>query len=456
MSWINLLSVTARLIDLHDSRHQLGSAQYIPTEDRVGLGDGVWLDIATNLLEYLHEHDIDSSNGWIQINEFINQVTEGGDYQEEDVLYVVSTLATPTNITFLSSSDSKSIKSTKNTALIERPRNKILDRCRLTDAGRQALQFSRQSNNWIYAQHDAKKILTAISAGDFSAIPRQVVTIEQSIKRFSQEIMRMLERPGEDEIWKEYKNKSIQYSKTIDEVSDAVIQSIELLQTSNIEEQFLVWMEQQKEVDISTDYIIKKLFDIIPLVENLRRKYANLIATIADNKRAVVGNIQFNKIALYLALNKPSSDNIENCFKALGPWETDTAFISPTDLIGTMRIINNSHNQKQMDYDKDDTPSLPEPIEAFIEKHKDIIIEEFNNGRPVSISNAIKTDLMSLANQTDLTSLVGLYTTPSWLEITDVNIAITFSKEKFNAEILDESTLFGNELLMFLMERKAV
>ena len=458
MSWVNLLSITARLVDLHDSGRQLGGTAYIQSETRPGLGDGMWLDIATRLLEYLHEHDIESNNGWMHLNEFIQDITYQSSINEDDVLHVVNTLSSPTNISYLSrgdSDDSVKLRSTKKTNLIERPRQKVTDRCRLTNVGRQALQLSKQTSNWIYTQHDANKILTAITSSDFEAIIPQIVTIEQAIRLLSQEILIMLERPGEEEIWSHYKNKSSQYAKTIEEVSESVSRALELLSIQTTIEQFHAWEQQQKKTDTSIEFITLKLHNLILSVEKLRRKFADLITSLASNKRNIIGNVKFNKIALSMAFNAPAEEYTDLCFKALGPWQVDSTLVSPIDLYGTMRPAVSQETHQTAYFEDETEEPLPTPIEAFLLQYKDDIEKSLKQG-PISLSQAFKNNYICVSTEDSLTSLVGIYTSPEWLGDMGVNIGISFSHDLFKEDLADGTTLIGNELLMHLIEQDSL
>lgn len=60
MDWIPLIASTARLIDLHDSNRAAGHAasQYdLYRETRGGNHDGLWLDVALTVIEYLRERE---------------------------------------------------------------------------------------------------------------------------------------------------------------------------------------------------------------------------------------------------------------------------------------------------------------------------------------------------------------------------------------------------------------
>ena len=65
-AWSKLLVATTRLIDLHDSAHEPGSAfVQVSQEQRRGLRDGYWLDLGCLLLDFLLDIDFATNSAFV-------------------------------------------------------------------------------------------------------------------------------------------------------------------------------------------------------------------------------------------------------------------------------------------------------------------------------------------------------------------------------------------------------
>jgi len=452
MDWTDYLSTVVRLVDLHDSGHKPGTASPPPSEDRPGLGTGLWLDIAVKLIEYLHEHDIEANEGWIYLGEFIEEMGKHHGVSEDDVQYVVSYLATPSRICSVVEKDDgppHAIKTTKETALVERPLHQVADRCRLTQIGRQALQMAKMTSNWLYAKHDAQKLCTAILTEDFGVIITQAAAIAQAVRSFSHEITRLLERPGEQEVWETYTKRANDYIEAISDVGDAVIGASDLFATKDVRVRFEAWQSAQQGDVISAELINETLLEIMQSVTKLRRKFADLITELASQKRTIIGNIRFDKAALWAAFNMPSHDQIQLCLTALGPWEVEAFFPSPLDLYGAMRADIEEDHTNILQFDEESEQELPAAIHRFLTQYKQEILDTLQEGS-VSLSAAIAKGWVSLDGAIALTELVGVYAAPDWMGVEGQQIGIAFSPGVLNATLPDGAHLRGDELMMFL------
>jgi hypothetical protein len=97
-----LLKVTARLLDLHDSRRALGESAQYPSEERPGLGDGRYLALAQEVLDVLQDHGTRSGDEYASLAYVQQAVCARFEGTEEiDVEYVLNVLARPTELKLL-------------------------------------------------------------------------------------------------------------------------------------------------------------------------------------------------------------------------------------------------------------------------------------------------------------------------------------------------------------------
>lgn len=453
MDWTDYLASVVKLVDLHDSNHQPGSSVPPPSEERPGLGNGLWLDVAVRLIEFLHEHDAEVNEDWVYLGEFVEEMRERHEITEDDVQYVVSYLATPTRLCAVAedaSGQPQGVRSTKKTALVERPRHQVADRCRLTPEGRQTLQVAKMSNNWLYTRHDAQKIYTAVLTDDFGAILPQAAAVSQAVRSFSHEITRLLERPGEQEVWETYQKRADDYIDAISAVGQAAIDATKLFWSQKVQARFEIWVERQTREEVTPELIRRALNELMQSSTKLRRKFADLVHALADRQRTVIGNVRFDKAAISAVFWPPEEAHFELFLAALGPWSDTISLPSPLDLYGVLKPTLDEENTETLEFGNEAEQALPTEIDKFLAQYRDEIVESLQQGG-VSLSEAVRKGWIHLDGGVALTELVGIYTSPEWLGPLGSHIGISFKHGGLDIDLPDGSKLYGDELIMFLL-----
>ncbi len=101
-----LLKVSARLLDLHDSRRALGESTQYQTEDRTGLGDGRYVSIAEQVLLVLQTSGKRSGDEYASVDAIAQSVRMTITWANElDVEYVLNVLSRPTELKLLQFAD---------------------------------------------------------------------------------------------------------------------------------------------------------------------------------------------------------------------------------------------------------------------------------------------------------------------------------------------------------------
>ena len=455
MDWTDYLSSTIKLIDLHDNEHVAGSAGSLPNEERAGLKDGLWFDMAVSLIEYLRDKDVEGRNEWIYLSEFTNEMEVKHGIKEIDVQFVVNYLSTPSRIhTVADNKDGNShrVRTTKKTNLVERPPHKVTDRCRLTQIGRQSLQIAKVAGSLLYTKHDAQKLQTAIMTGDFDVIAPQAVAIIQTIRSFSIEVTQLSERPGDEESWQTYSLHSKDYLQAINDVESAVMDASELFATQRIMDQFNVWVELQQNSIISAIHIQEILNEIMQSTTQLRRKLSSLIEKLSSPRRAVIGNVNFGKAALYLASNPISEEQMISLFVRLAPWSVDASLPSAIDLQDSIQLTSKVAGHAPLEFSLVPDNDLPAVIVDLLDNYKQEIMEELRKG-PVSLTSAIKKGWIEIDGESMLSELIGIYSSPDWMGDENKNLGVGFQKGGLDVALPDGSKLIGDELIMALIDK---
>lgn len=451
--WIGFLSAAFRLVDLHDTNRSFGNAPGLVKEVRTGHADGRWLHLAVQLLTYLDECDLESNEGWNPVGPFQKSMAAGPHgLREEDVQQVIVYLSTPTAVYFLKED---SPVSTKDTALIERRSMRgHVDMCRLTQRGRLALGLARLSHSWLYAHHDADKLVTAIQYGEFQDLPRQCSALGQSVRAFSHEITRIMEQPGKTEQIQHFLERGSQYLDSIRKVQGAVRNARELLATAEVGDRFEQWAELVGDQDLSLGMLRRSLDELMQSVERLSRRFSAFLHQVTEVRRKVVGTIPFEQAALAFVFHPPEAHTLDSLVGNLGPWLPALAFGAPEDMQGLLRAEMDSHQALGAKVFDDDTGAegALTPMELFVAERRDEILAALALG-PVRLGEAVERGWAVLDGQPRLTELVGVYGAPSWLGPEAEAIRLTLETGGLNARIEGRTWLAGDDIEMSLQQK---
>ena len=458
--WTGFLAAALRLVDLHDSARSPGGAPAPPKEERTGLRDGRWLDLAVQLLGYLDECDLESNEGWNPLGPFYRQARAcDARLSDEDVQLVVMYLSTPTEIHFINrATEPRRLASSKDSALIERRALRgQTDACRLTARGRLAISLARASHNWLYAHHDADKLITALQYGEYQDIPRQCATLGQSIRAFAHDITRVLEQPGRQQLSTHFMQRGPQYLDTIRRVQSAVRNAREQLSTADTRERFDQWLLRHGDVDDGFDLgVLRRTLDeLMQAVERLSRRFSAFLHQVTDSRREVVGAIPFDQVALSFAIQPPGLDTIELLNTSLGPWLPRMCVAAPEDMQGILRAEVDRHQATQPRLFGEQAEAQREKtlMELFIEEHRGAMLAALQQG-PVSLGDALQRGWLKVGAHCRLTELVGVYSSPSWLGsgaqtvLGPGALRLSITLAALSARIEDDVWLAGDDIEM--------
>ncbi len=457
MEWPALLASTARLLDLHDSDRAAGAAVYAPSERRPGAGTGLWLDVGTQIMQYLYERDLETNEAWVPIEGIIEELTRRHGISREDVIFVANYLATPTRLVSIKEGEDGGLQRQalkRETALLEWPSNtNRRDRCRLSATGVRSVLLSQAAQSWLYAADDAGKLERAVEYGAYTDIPQLAEGLIAQVRRFSKEITRLLERQHLEELLTEFDSRRGDYLEVINGVQRSIEAASELFDTKQVREQYGYWLESDAGRSFTT-YTIKQAFnEILQAIEQLSRKFQKLVSALASTKREVIGLVRFDEAAVALAFYPCSDDITELCISALGPWSADISAPSPMDFEGILNLQQDDHSASVLVFDNEAVDELPSPIERFLNTYRDVILHELQSG-PVSLSNAITKGWLVVDEITVLPQLVGVYASPDWLDESNRDLAVSIEPGVLNMPLPDGGRLEGDDLVLHWLNPK--
>jgi hypothetical protein len=460
MDWEQLLSLTVRLLDAHDSGHTPGTTVPIPSEERQGRMDGLWLNIATELLVYLNEYESATNESWVPLEEFVAEMSSLHKVSGDDVRWVVALLSTPTRLTTIRNGDDETTtrtSSTKTTALVERPRYKSINKCRLTRQGRTTVKLSKSVQGLLYSQYDAQKILLALQYSDFTAALDQADAINQEIRGFSQELTRLLEQPVSQETRNAYDKQKEAYLNAIQSVDATAEKALALFNTTAVKDEFAAWAEKLGPSAPSEAAFREQLRGTVRSVQSLSEHMQNMISELVSTRREVVGNVDFSQIALNLVFSPPSEKDLQGALMALGPANLVSSFPCAVDFIGTLPPSNDIPLVDDLIFDESivntDPPSL---LVDFLNTHGAAMREALQAGKTVSLSKAITDGMSKVGDSSALSELVGVYVYPDWLGMDGMLLQVEIRNEKLVTSLPDGSQLWGDELVLKAIPEVAV
>ena len=160
-----LLKVSARLLDLHDSRRALGESTQYQSEDRPGLGDGRYVSIAGEVLVALQASGKRSGDEFTSVDSVAQFVRSALQWASEpDVEYVLNVMSRPTELRLLQhDEDSSHVIGDKETNLVEKAAH--LSEYRLSRLGRKALAMAADNSDITYIEGDVTKLNRALETG---------------------------------------------------------------------------------------------------------------------------------------------------------------------------------------------------------------------------------------------------------------------------------------------------
>lgn len=453
MDWTPFLTAALRVADLHDSGHTPGSFANPPDEKRSGRGDGLWLDIGCRLLDFVHEADQELNDNWVPLGVFFEEtLARHPAVGVEDLRWVVIHLSTPC-VVYAIPADSECpphrVRSTKATALLERPPFKGPDRCRLTPLGRQAVHLARAGDQWLYAHHDAEKIITAIKAGDFGEIPRHAADVTHSLRTLSQEIVRLLELPGHDELFAAFEERQNHYLESLQKVQSAVSEARHLLALGSVENAFEVWRDSRPSADLSLVQIFTLLHQLLQTAEGLGRNFSGFIRAITSRQRTPVGLLRFDLAFYHFVMNPPAPAVLSAAFKASAPWSCGVSAVGPDDARGVLPAASEGDTAEPMTFDEAKAPPLPSEMEAFLAARSAEICAALAQG-PVSLSTAFGAGWAEVGGRLHVGELMGVFSAPDWLGKDIDTVRIGYRPGGLSVDLGDGRRLAGDDLVLTL------
>lgn len=458
MDWIPLIASTARLLDLHDSNRAAGHAasQYdLYREARAGNHDGLWLDVALTVIEYLRERENEVVGGFVsgtEVREALQKRIAG--LTEEDVRFVLSALTTPAEIWFIErmGDGSRPINSTKETNLVERSRT--ADAFRLAPAGRTAAGLAANVRDIAYIAGSAKNLLTAIKARDFWKITELSAAIIDVLRGFRLEIESRREGGRRDDVQDFFKERGEVIKEQIEEAAQILKEANEFLSLQSTRDEFQAWvaaMDRAGKPSFGHGYAIEHLRRVAGQTLKLLESFTQLVEESIAVDGDVFQPVSFIDLSSSLAA-KPFQESLySTLIRSFGPTLLRQPMPCPFDFFGIIEPRQVS-DAREEDVDSDGMEDVGIRAISFIAEYGTAILAELRKG-PLSLTEALGRDWIRLDTTgiSDLSVLVGTYCDPTMLGAS-LNIVVRLGDGRAVLENDEMGRLTYDELVMVLEE----
>lgn len=436
MTYVSLLSTVVRLLDLHDSQRALGALPNYTEEQRPGNRDGVYLEIATAILEALKVVDDTTPGDYLSFEGLVQIVrSRRADCLEQDVQYVLNVLRRPTELIYLtqsSASDEKRLVAEKRrTALVER--TDYADEFRLTASGRLLFSLATSAQDAAYLRGDTLNLLHAIDWGHFDKVYGFATDIAGRLRNEVLDIRMALEQIGRIERLDHYLPRIEQYQRVVKGAMDTLEQAEHALLSPATFTRFEVWQETTT-ADLTFEQIEQSMVRVRQVLVIFTRLISELITVSLQGTRTATPPPQFLDFAAHF-VRLPDSQHLEF---VLTQWCACGLVVPVHSVMDGWAAVRNRQAATVPDpltfHDESIEPASRLGHLEFLGRYGADIAAALKQG-PLKLSDAVRAGWVRVKDRVKVGELVGVFAMPDALPLTGellVGLGETFTRSVFD------------------------
>ena len=420
MEWVTLIASTLRLIDLHDSDRAYGSPPHFTRESRTGHADGVYLDIAFQVIHRLKLLDQSANQDYLPLSTILYAIQDDIPEVagEADVQYVLNVLRRPAEFFYLTSvagTSSKACHSEKReTALIEK--TDFADEYRLSASGRMLLSLANAARDATYIRGDAYNLLHAIEFNDFPKILTFSDGIVAQLRNEILEIRSALERVGRTESIDKYLDRLDQYRKVVEETIVIARQAEAKLENAETLEAFEQWQDSSG-ADITFEHLHHKINHVRQVLLIFNRLLSELVSMSLQGARSAVPPPSFIDAASHFVSHPLTSPQSDFLLAQWGATSLVTPFHSVLDGLGAVKLRTKAEQPAPLTFAEEEVEPVSQLGKArFLERYGQDIAAALATG-PLCLSEAIERGWFLVDQEMMLGDLVGVFAAPSSIPV---------------------------------------
>jgi hypothetical protein len=426
-----LLKVSARLLDLHDSRRKLGESTQYQSEERAGLGDGTYFALAGTVLTVLQENGTRSGDEFSSATAIIQAVQERLSWAKEaDIEYALNVLSRPTELKLQHTGEDGEthVIGDKETNLVEKAAH--ISEFRLAKIGRTALAMSADNMDITYIEGDVTKLIRAIEAGRLTQALGFVDRLIDQLRSEHLTLISLIERTSGGRRAR---------PETIDDLethAGTMRRAVDLVNTAQSRVDELARSEAPIHEDVPLGLIREKVRELSRGIVRYAREVSLLATKTLSATSTDVNAPSFAELALHWVSKSPSKTQLDTVLSVMGP--TFPLEMTPmgTDFAGLIKARGAKvQSAPQIDLNEFSLPIEHQYIEWL--KINQAALEQRLEGGALTLQGAVEQGFAVLNGDEAFGCLVAALTTPEEWVNDGVEVQIGGTLQISNTPSLD-------------------
>ena len=401
-----LLKVSARLLDLHDSRRNPGESRQYQSEERSGHGDGRYFAIASAVMSVLQDYGKRSGDEYSSLTAITQAVQERLIWaNESEIEYTLNVLSRPSELKLLhADGDGDShVIGDKETNLVDKAAH--ISEFRLSKIGKTALAMAMDNMDITYIEGDVIKLTRALESGRLAQALGFVDRLIDQLRSEHLTLIALIERTSGGRRAR---------PETIDDLESyaaTMSRAVELVNTAQIRVDDLGRGEKPLRDDIPLSLIREKVRELSRGIVRFAREVALLATQTLSANSTSVSAPSFSDLALRWVKTSPTKTQLDTILGVLGPAFPFVMTPLGTDYVGLVKVpAYKPQRAAQVDLGEFELPIEHQFIE-WLRRNQATLDGNIQNGG-LSVLDAIEQGLADLDGKNALGCLVAALTSP--------------------------------------------
>lgn len=401
-----LLKVTARLLDLHDSRRASGESPQYQSEERTGLGDGRYVAIAQEVLDVLQGFGVRSGEEYSSLPSIQQEVQARIVWATDlDIEYVLNVLARPTELRLLHNEDGAPahVIGDKETSLVEKAAHVV--EFRLSRVGKTALAIASDNMDIAYIEGDVTKLIRALEAGRLPAALGFVDRLLMQLRTEQLSLVALIEQTSGGRKSRPDAIAELEFHRQI------MSRTIELVDDARVKVDEIIRKELQLDEDVPIGLIKAKLKELSGGVVRYGRELSRLAEISMYSAQSSVQAPSFRDLAQQWVKTPPASQQLDLVLSIVGPAVASGIQPTGTDFAGLVKArIQQAVLVQNIALDEFEIP----PEDRFLEwlSHNQSALEKRLQNGGLDLFELLREGLGEMDRNAALNCLVTALTAP--------------------------------------------
>lgn len=401
-----LLKVSARLLDLHDSRRASGESPQYQSEERPGLGDGRYVAIAQEVLDVLQGLGVRSGEEYSSLSSIQQEVLARIPWATElDIEYALNVLARPTELRLLHNEDGAPghVIGDKETTLVEKAAHVV--EFRLSRVGKTALAIASDNMDIAYIEGDVTKLIRALEAGRLTAALGFVDRLLTQLRTEQRSLIALIEQTSGGRKSRPEAIADLEFHRQI------MSRTVELVDDAKNKVDDIIRKEIQLNDDVPIGLIKAKLKELSGGVVRYGRELSRLAEISMHSAQSSVQAPSFRELAQQWVKAPLVSKQVDLVLSILGPVVASGVQPTGTDFAGLVKArVQQVVTAQTITLDEFEVP-IEDRFLEWLRLNQPAMEQRLQNGG-IDLSEALREGLGEMGTSAALNCLVTALTAP--------------------------------------------